>query len=137
MSDPYDTNTFTTLYTVSFNNDCAWHEYLYSLENYTGNGTFVAVKADSTAGDFWSTQLDDFTLEMRPDCHRVETITVSNITNVSATLQWTEMGSATGWNIEYQADGEYDRSQERTYRKRTIYRQYFFKQRQDNSPVQA
>jgi len=49
--------------------------------------------------------LDDFAWEAIPTCVETSELVVSNITNESAQLSWTEGGSATAWEIQYGAPG--------------------------------
>ena len=105
MSDPDDITTFTLIDTVNVTTDQAWHEYMVSLENYTGSGEFVALRADRPESVSWIVYLDDITLEQRPACPRVENIAVQNITTTSANLTWTEQGSATSWTVTYLPEG--------------------------------
>ena len=105
MSDPDDITTFTLIDSVNVTTDQAWHEYMVSLENYTGSGEFVALRADRPESGSWTVYLDDITLEQRPACPRVENIAVQNITTTSANLTWTEQGSATSWTVTYLPEG--------------------------------
>ena len=105
MSNPDDITTFTLIDTVNLSPDQAWHEYVVSLENYTGSGEFVALRADRPESGSWTAYLDDITLEQRPVCPRVENIAAQNITTSSAYLAWTEQGSATSWTVSYLPEG--------------------------------
>ena len=103
MSDPTDMSTFELVQTVSVSSVQEWQEFLIPLENYTGDGRFIAFK--SVAGNYWYMYMDDIKLEVAPDCPRVENIVVSNISPNSATVSWSERGGATSWEISYLANG--------------------------------
>ncbi|MBR3434798.1 MAG: fibronectin type III domain-containing protein, partial [Bacteroidales bacterium] len=105
MTDPNDINTFVAVDTIHVGNSTEWREYVTPLEAYTGNGAYVALRADRSS-NYWYANVDDFTLEVIPDCPHVQNITVHSITTNSAELSWTETGSATNWEIRYLADGE-------------------------------
>ncbi len=64
MSDPNDINTFVAVDTIHVDNSTAWGEYITSLESYSGNGTFVALRADRTSA-YWYACVDDITLSVR------------------------------------------------------------------------
>lgn len=64
------------------------------------NNGFTGTPLGSTTAYF-----DDFKWEAIPTCIEPEGLTVSNITNSSATLGWTEANAATAWEIEYGAPG--------------------------------
>lgn len=49
--------------------------------------------------------LDDFKWEAIPTCIEPTGIALNTVTNVSATLAWTEGGTATAWEVEYGAPG--------------------------------
>ena len=103
MSDPTDINTFDLVATVNISSTPTWHDYIVRFDNYTGDGNFVAIK--STAGTYWYLYVDDFTLEVAPGCPRVENIASSAVTPNSATISWSESGTATSWEVRYLADG--------------------------------
>jgi hypothetical protein len=49
--------------------------------------------------------VDNFQVRLTPSCPEPNDLTVSSITTDSAQLGWTEMGTATLWNIEYGPSG--------------------------------
>jgi hypothetical protein len=60
----------------------------------------IGISTGSTAA-----YLDDFSWEAIPSCTEPSALTVNLITTASATLGWTESGSATSWEIQYGAPG--------------------------------
>jgi len=45
--------------------------------------------------------IDDIVIDEMPSCVPPSMLTISNLTNTSVSISWTEVGSATAWNIEY------------------------------------
>ena len=106
MTDPYDITTFTSVSTLSLNNDDLWHDYIIPLDDYRGGGAFVAVRADRVeSNDYVFVYIDDITLEEIPDCRRVENLTAQGTGTTTADLSWIEQGLATSWIVKYLPSG--------------------------------
>ena len=103
MTDPYDINTFESVGSVSITNP-TYRDFIVRLNNYTGNGTFVAIRG--VVSNYWYAYMDDFKLEVAPDCPRVEGMAASSMTAYSATVSWSEQGSASSWEVQYVANGQ-------------------------------
>ena len=104
MTDPTDLTTFQQVAVVNVGGNTAWDEYITTFENFNGNGNYIAIRADRPTS-LWYAALDDFTLGLLPDCPRVEDIYASSITPDGAEIHWTEVGSATSWNVSYVTHG--------------------------------
>ena len=91
MTDPNDIATFSSLKTFTLNLDNEWHEYTCSFEGYTGSGAFVALRADTLPSGSYSRNIymDDFTLEVIPQCGSPRDLLLNNVTTTSATISWT------------------------------------------------
>ncbi len=98
MSNPDDISTFQYLDTIEVGNSTNWQEFESLLSLYSGDGRFVAVRANRAS---WTAYVDDFTLEEIPPCPRTSELTQTDATLNSVTISWTEMGSATQWVLEY------------------------------------
>ena len=101
MTDKEDPTTFETVSIIDLSaaNTYEYVEQHISLEDYTGNGTYVAFRVSNAQScGFY---IDDVTLEERPNCMYPASVTVSNVGNDNLTLSWIAMGTATAWNIEY------------------------------------
>ncbi|HNQ67416.1 MAG TPA: choice-of-anchor J domain-containing protein [Bacteroidales bacterium] len=70
-----------------------------NLSAYSGQ-TFIAIHVPSGGLDGYYIYFDNFTVEEIPACPIPTDLFVTDITNNSATLNWTENGSATTWNIK-------------------------------------
>ncbi|MBR3412438.1 MAG: fibronectin type III domain-containing protein, partial [Bacteroidales bacterium] len=104
LSIANDISTFESVATVNVGNSTAWGEYITSFENYTGNGQFVAIRANRPSSS-WYAHVDDIRLELIPDCPHVQDLVVRGITTSSATVYWDEEGTATAWTVEYGTHG--------------------------------
>ena len=77
-----------------------WEVFEVPLTNYTGNGSYVAIRTNYP-GTYSYFYLDDVTLEVIPTCPRPDSLTASGATTNSVDLAWNERGSASNWVIEY------------------------------------
>ena len=103
MTDPTDKNTFVPVDTVAPAVLSTWEEFTVPLNRYTGSGHYIAIM--SPDGEYSYPYLDDLTVEYVPDCMPVYDIAVSNITQTTADLIWTDSTSATSWTVEYGPSG--------------------------------
>ena len=65
------------------------------------NGRIALRYSNSSAWESWN--LDDFTVELAPDCAMPTGLTVTNITQNTATATWSAGGSETAWKLQYKA----------------------------------
>ena len=105
ITDPTDASTFVEVLQVpaqsgSYNRA---HSLLYGPFTFGENvpdGARITLRFTSATNNC-SWNLDDFTVEMKPDCQIPTMLTVTDVTATSATLGWTAGGSEEAWNIEY------------------------------------
>ena len=102
MTDPYDNNTFQPVSSINVDNSTAWRRYTANLSAYTGTGNYVAIRALRAS---WTAYVDDITLELMPDCPEVTNMVAQFVTATSASINWTEIGDATNWTVEYGTHG--------------------------------
>ena len=104
MTDPTDLSTFVGVDTV-FTTALYSHQWMeVPLIEYNGPGAYVALKYYNPY-DNGAIYLDDFSITEIPDCPRSQDLTCTNYTNSTATLSWTEQGTASEWLIEYGLPG--------------------------------
>ena len=100
MSDPSNPTTFELVQIIT-PTSTSFTEYEISFANttLTGTGKYIAFKhvTSSSAWYFW---LDDVVVDLIPSCPKPLALTAST-TDVSATLSWTEQGTATEWEVQY------------------------------------
>ena len=81
-----------------------WLEKLIDLSNFSGaiQVQFKAIGNGSYQGDI---SLDDISIRETPACTSPTALTATNITITTAHIAWTENGTATNWQIEWDSAG--------------------------------
>ncbi|MCK9482688.1 MAG: choice-of-anchor J domain-containing protein, partial [Bacteroidia bacterium] len=105
MSDLSDPTSFVGIDTVSPSATTVWEPFEVSLASYTGQGRYIAFKAEynSTTNYLY---LDDVVVDYIPACARPTNIAFANITTTSADVSWTPGNSTdNAWWIYYKAAG--------------------------------
>lgn len=91
MTDPEDVTTFVPVDTVRVWGTSTFKENIVSLENYEGNGIYVAfASAFDKQNVFY---IDDMTIERRPQVNKVTEVSV-NPRDTFATITWKTTGAA-------------------------------------------
>ena len=101
MTDKFDPTTFVAIDTLDLSglSNYSYIEKIISFASYQDNGKFIAFRAsNATSNGFY---IDDITLEARPSCAAPLNLHSVSVGDDNITLAWTEMGTATNWNIEY------------------------------------
>ena len=104
MDDSESTGSFVCVDTITIQGITGWRKYTVYLNNYTGNGTHIAIKADRPETD-WEASIDDFVIDLMPACPPVSNIVAVNTDTNLISLSWTENGNATMWDVEYGPQG--------------------------------
>jgi len=102
MSDPTNPTTFNAMEQVLTSGN-GYDEYVINFSN-TTTDTYIAFQ-HGLGGTYRSIYIDDVVWQPIPSCIEPTLLGASNITINSAELSWTEMASATSWNIEYGPSG--------------------------------
>ena len=106
MEDYEDASTFETIATLSPTATSTWEDFDITFEQYTGTGRYIAFMVDGRGeNNSKYMYLDDVVLQYIPTCRRVHSLTISEITSDGATISWTEMGSATSWDVAVDSTG--------------------------------
>lgn len=104
MTAPDDANTFQLVDSVVVDHSTVgWNGYDAILGNYSGNGSYVAIRANRSSGS-WQAYMDDITLQIYPNCPRVTGISADSITTTSVVLSWNST-SATRYEVQYGPSG--------------------------------
>lgn len=108
MSDPNVDSTFeawTTLPNASFAST-AWTEFIVPFSGLSNGDKYIAFRIDLN-GTFDYIWMDDFTYQVQPNCPQPigTSLTTAALAPTSADLVWTEAGSATTWEVEYDTAG--------------------------------
>ena len=96
MTDPEDVSTFTELATVVPTYLNEWEHFEVYFDRYTGTGRYIAFMSPN--GEYSYPYLDDLTVEVIPDCRRVQNVAVSNVTTRSVHVSWTP-GDVTEFDV--------------------------------------
>jgi hypothetical protein len=100
MTDPTDMGTFMLISTVT-TQSTTYANYEIPLNQYTGTGAYIAIKAPKPTANYNYGYLDNVMVDLIPACPKPTQLHASNVTTNSINLGWTEVGSATSWVIEY------------------------------------
>ena len=84
MTDPTERSTFAAVETLTFT-DSQWTECKVKLENYKGDGQYIALLWQSPSGS--TVLIDDIYIDIAPGCTPLDTVFLSATTN-SVKLQW-------------------------------------------------
>jgi len=89
---------FSTVLQVESEAPGEWTKLTFDLTPYIGQSVYVAVRAKSYSE--WELYVDNFVNDTFPACREPLDFAVTNISNTTAGLEWTEDGTATSWSIE-------------------------------------
>ena len=109
MTDPTDASTFVQIGDPLTPQSTTYEQYTISFDNYTGNGTYIAIMIDaaSTISDQpqeshdyhrWVC-IDDITVDL--NCYAPTGLAASNITFTSADLSWTGSPADESYTVRY------------------------------------
>ena len=94
-----DSSTSSWTYLGSFSNSVtSWTQRTMSLPN-ASTDYYIAFEAYSGYG--YGVTMDAFKVEATPNCPGPSSLTTSSIASDSANITWTENGTATSWQIEW------------------------------------
>jgi len=105
MTNPTDASTFVPVDTVAPTGSAtAWTEKEVVFSGYTGNGHYIAFYNGNSSSTCYS-YIDNLNINLIPSCPKPQNVHVVSATINSVELGWTEVGSATSWEIAYGAPG--------------------------------
>jgi len=104
MTDPSDATTFDSITTITGTSSWAVNEVDFS--SYQGLGQYIAFKNTYTTNTAYG-YIDNLTVDYIPSCTRPASLYASNITSISAEIEFTAGSqSDTDWRIYYRTSGE-------------------------------
>lgn len=104
MSDPYDASTFEVVDSVVIP-ETTFANYTTYFHNYTGNGSYIALKATKIATiNYNAGTVDNITVASAPLCLPVQSVAVTNVTSTSMDISWVPLGQETEWVLKYTVD---------------------------------
>ena len=105
MSNPADFSTFVPVDTVAPTGTAStWTEKEVVFNGYTGNGHYIAFHNGNPTASCY-TYIDNLFIDLIPACPKPQDLHLVNATTTSVELGWTEVGSATAWEIAYGTPG--------------------------------
>ena len=113
MTDPTDPASFELVKEIEviegLYSSGNYHRFRVSFANYTGSGTFIAIRKVREVADYAERLLiDDIEVRPIPDCQEPINLTVTAVTSSTASLQWTAGGEESSWQVQYKlSDGEW------------------------------
>lgn len=105
LTNPNDITSFVPVDTIIVNST-DWQNFELPLSNYTGNGFYVAIRADRPSSS-WYAYLDDVTLDYTPTCFHLDNITLDPTApqgSTYMTLVW-DNASVLSYEVQYGAEG--------------------------------
>ena len=100
MTDPNDYSTFEQVGgNLTPNTTNTWQLMEVNLDEYTGNGHYIAFRIPQSYTSYM--YIDDINIDVIPTCSHVENITVSGIGATEATVEWTEGGDESSWEVAF------------------------------------
>ena len=103
ISDSHDVNTFNVVDTIVFSSANTWEHFIVSFDHYYGLGRNIAFRASGSFGNDFV--MDDLIISEIPVCVHPNNLVCTGIGSDHITLDWTEMGDATSWIVEYGPSG--------------------------------
>ena len=80
----------------------------FDFSSVTAANGRIALRYNNSFASYQSWNLDDFVVELAPDCAVPTDLAVSNITTSEATVAWSSGATATAWALQYKADAVTD-----------------------------
>ncbi|MCQ2291631.1 MAG: fibronectin type III domain-containing protein [Bacteroidales bacterium] len=109
MTDPTDASTFTPVATYTgseLTQTNQWYEIEVALSNYTGYGSYIALRKPMDASTGTYTYIDNFRIYPSPTCLKPVNVAVSNVTDNSAELAWVSRSNESEWQVVVVPHGE-------------------------------
>ena len=104
LSNPTDKSTFVPVDTINVNSTTYQH-YELAFNEYMGNGSYIALMAPKPATNYNQGYVDNIVVEAIPSCPKPMNLAATTVSATSVGLTWSEVGTATAWEIEYGAPG--------------------------------
>ena len=100
MGNPTDMATFVAVDTIT-PSSTTYQNYEIPLNQYTGTGTFIALMVSQPSTSYNAGFVDNIVVDLIPNCPKPTHFAASGVSSNEIELTWTEVGSATEWEIEY------------------------------------
>ncbi|MBR5784942.1 MAG: fibronectin type III domain-containing protein [Bacteroidales bacterium] len=104
LADPQDISTFVTVDSVDVSVNNTWENFTISLENYQGQGGYIALLLPQTQLGTANRFVDNVIVAAMTQCRGVEGVVVSNVGGTSAVVSWTD-NTQSSFVVEYGLNG--------------------------------
>ena len=102
MTDPYDLTTFTLIksfYKDDYSGTSTWNEFNVYFNNYTGSGSYIAIRTPNEGSSASYVYIDDVVLKALPDCYEPYGLTASNVNHEGFRLDWSVVDPAPAYDV--------------------------------------
>ena len=106
MTDPTNVSTFQQVQSFTVTGTTTWQQLTAFLGNYTGSGSYIAVRANRPSSS-WYAYTDDFVIDLMPTCPGITDLAAVTTTS-SALLTWNYQDGFSqpdGYSITYDTLG--------------------------------
>ncbi|MDR0971174.1 MAG: choice-of-anchor J domain-containing protein [Bacteroidales bacterium] len=107
MSDPNDTTTFESIYTIQHPSGASWVEYevLFNTAGTIGNNNYIAFKQNNNTNNWWL--IENVAVDYIPMCPKPNNIIFRNPNTTSIDVAWSDfLGNSYSWDIQYMLASE-------------------------------
>ena len=103
MTNPNVESTFVPIDTIIPSTLNTWADYTVSLSTYTGQGQYITFLADGFTNDniYFAFSIDNLEIDKLGTCVKPNKTEITDIQATQATVNWTENGTASQWEIVY------------------------------------
>lgn len=95
LSDPTSASSFTVVETITPSSAATFESAEVHFDTYTGSGQYIAFRTTMGANSY--ALLDNVVVSEMPSCLNPTHVAASDVTSSTATLSWTEEGTAQQW----------------------------------------
>ena len=103
LTNPTNISTFVPVDTITIANTNTWQTMQVQLDSYTGADGYIAIRIP--AGIYPEYYIDDIEVELIPACVAPIDIVSAGFQEDAIVVDWTEMGTASQWDVCYGPDG--------------------------------
>ena len=107
MTDPTDATTFTEMEEQTLTT--SYEEYCYNIPaDATANYVAIMIDAASQSRNTNGVYIDDITIDEPPSCMKPKTLTYSDVTAHTVTLNWTPgIEGQTAWDVQFATNADF------------------------------
>ncbi len=103
LTNPTNISTFEPVDTITITTTNTWQAMQLQLDSYTGADGYIAIRIP--AGISPEYYIDDIEVELIPSCVAPIDIVVGGFQENAIVVDWTEIGTASQWDVCYSPDG--------------------------------